>query len=271
MLSTKVAPGTGTQSERQPADPERPDDGDQGQPAGQPNDGDQDAGKPGADAPQQQPGKPDAAADGKEQGSEAADKIDWKARYEDTETKRRDTQSKLDKRANADKEYEQNLRSLDTGWRGWIERNAPEAHAKLVAHEESQGKAREDGRNARSRSDSVILSVYRDGDKAFGDYLTDLADSGATISSQSLERHRETFSKYAGSGAQNGSGDAAAPPKTPSAPAAPPRSPGAGRPQVEPPPVWDGKTFASRKYLTEGLAAGDARGRTPRRPQPAAR
>lgn len=261
MLTTKDAPGTDADAQRQQQDLERPDDDQQREPEGTPADDGQGAGKPAADAPKPAAEKP---ADGKTPAPEAEDTTDWKAKFEDAENKRRDTQSKLDKHANAIKEHEAGLTNLDRAWRGWVERNAPDAYAKLVAHEQSQGKAREDGRTARSRSDSVILGIYREGDKAFGDYLTDLADSGATITPQSLERHRETFKKYAGAGAQNGHSTAPAPAATTTTtPPSPPRNPGAGRPAVEAAPAWDGKTFSSRKYLTEGLEKGDTRGKTP--------
>lgn len=271
MLGTKNAPGTDARSEQEQPDLENPDDGQQGEPEGTPADDGQGERKPAAPAPKQPTsGKPDAApADGKEPAAEATDTTDWKAKYEDTENKRRDTQSKLDKATNGSKEADTKLANLDQGWRGWIERNAPDAFAKLQAFEQKQGETREGERSVRSQSDSVILGVYREGDKAFGDFLTTLAESGARISSQSLDKHRETFDALRGShAAGNGNGEAA---PAPAAKPGPPRVAGAGRPSVEAPPVWDGKTFSSRKFLNEGLAAGDTRGKVPQRRPVAAR
>lgn len=265
MLDTKKAPGTDARSE-QPADPDRPDEIEQdGEPEGTPPDGGQGDGKSGQPAPKEQPGKPDAAAGGKEKAPEATEQ-DWKAKYEDAEQKRRDTQSKLDKAANGSKEHEGALRTLDAGWRGWIERNAPDAYAKLQAFEQKQGETRSGEQSVRAQSDRVINGVYREGEKAFGDYLTDLVDSGARITPQSLERHRATFDKYAGNGHANGNGAAPAAKPAAAAPPGPPRVAGGGRPSVEAPPAWKpGDPINSRKYLTEGLAKGDARGKQSRR------
>lgn len=266
MLNTKDAPGTATAAERQPDGTERPDEGQEREPAGSPNGDDQGAGKPTTDAPKEQPA---AAADGKKaDGAEAEDTPDYKAKYEDTETKRRDIQSKYDKLAkeHGPEATDRKLKQFDEAWRQWIQRNAPDAYEKLSVAERERGQAREGERNARARSDSTILGVYRDGDKAFGDYLTDLADGGATISPQSLERHRETFNKYRSNSNGNGDGKPAAKGDEPPKPA-PPRTPGAGRPAVEAAPAWDGKTWGSRAYLTEGLAKRDAN-KEPRR-QPA--
>lgn len=270
MLNTKTAPGSDTRSERpDPAD-DTPGDEQPGSPAGKPADGGEGDDVQRRDAPKEQPGKPDAAADGKEKTTEVEDTVEaWKARHEDTEAKRRDIQSKYDKLVNehGPEQTKQRLAALDGGWRGWIQRNAPEAYEKLQAHEKQQGQARDGEQATRAASERVILGVYRSGDAEFADYLTDLVESGARITAQSLDRHRETFTKYRGNGHANGSGngagDGAKPPKADTAPAAPPRVPGAGRPNVEAAPAWDGKSWSPRRYMDDGLKAGDARGRLP--------
>ena len=259
MLDKKSAPGTDANAQRSQPDPERPNDAQPTDPAGKEPDAGKDAGSPAGDAPN----GGDTAAAGKAT-TEATDTTDWKAKYDDAETKRRDIQSKHDRLVNGAKEHEQALANLDTGWRRWIEKNAPDAYAKLTEFEQRRGQQREGERAAQGQSAQVILGVYREGDKAFGDYLSAIAEDGAKITPQSLERHRETFESIRGtraaSSSANGNGSGSEQPKPKGdEPPAPPRMAGGGRPAVTAPPAWDGKTFSPRKYLTEGLEKGDAR------------
>lgn len=201
-------------------------------------------------------------ADDSDEG-EADDKIDWKAKHAETEKKRRDFESRATKAETAAREINDYIPKLNKWWEDLIEREAPELYAKVAADKRKQNDGRSTQQAAKGASFQVINSVYRDGDKPFGDYLTTLVeDAGVAITPQSLAKHKRTYDSIKG-GSSNGNGNGAAvPPRAGSAtasgdatPPRPPRVPGGGSAPVTAGdrPWKPGEPFDVRGNLTRGI------------------
>ncbi len=224
-----------------------------------------------APAPAEQPAA-DAPADGQasDQPQETVEEL--RAKFQDTELKRRDTQSRADRAEARVKELEegtgQSLSKLDRDWRAYIERNAPELYEKLTGAERSRDEATTTSAASAASSLAVINRIYRDGDSQFAQFLETLQEDGVKITTQSLSKHRETFNRLRGPASGSGNLNGAPAPVAASATPAPPRIPSGGRPTVEAAPAWKpGEPFKSRDLMTRGLK--EARDR--RAPAPARR
>lgn len=215
----------------------------------------------------------DAAADkGQESKGDQADKgsdqdkpkdekaDDWKAKYDEGEKKRRDFESRAATAENRAKQLEEHAKTLNNWWRGIVQREAPELYEKIVADERKRDEGVSAQRSTRDASYAAINRVYRDGDKAFGDYLTTLVeDADVRISPQNIDKHRRTFESLKG-GHSNGNGNGAdVPPREPATAggrtSTPPRVPAGGRaPSGGDEPVWKpGQPFDVRGNLSAGL------------------
>lgn len=203
-------------------------------------------------------------ADQADEGDEgqADEKVDWKAKHDATEQKRRDMESRASKAETRARELDEYVPKLNSWWKSLIEREAPELHAKILADERKQSEGQSAQRAGKADSYQVINGVYREGDKAFGDYLTTLVeDAGVTINPQSLAKHKRTYDAIKG-GSQNGDGNGAAAPRAGSAtaggnePPRPPRVPGAGRSPTDigERPWKPGEPFDVRGNLSKGMS-----------------
>lgn len=182
---------------------------------------------------------------------------EWRAKYEDTEAKRRDIQSERDQYKNLVAEREQQGQQLDRDWRAWIQRYAPDAYAKLAEYEQGRSGEQTAAKATLADSQGLILAEHRKGNHDFADYLEPIVEGGSRLDSRMIETHRKNFERFRGNGSNNGTSNgngngapAAEPPKTPT----PPRVLGGGAPPVEAPPVWKpGQPLNPRKLIAEGL------------------
>lgn len=195
----------------------------------------------------------DAEAEAQQQDEQPDD---WRAKYEDTEAKRRDLQSARDRATAERDEARGQIQALDSAWRAYIARNAPELAAKMAEAERSTAGDRSSAKSSEAASLAVINGVYREGNREFAQYLEAIVEDGARLTPQSLDRHRATFDRIRGNGAttsNNGNGGTE-PPKSAPKSAAPPRIAGAGSPPAAPPPVWKpGDPMNPKGLIAAGL------------------
>lgn len=181
---------------------------------------------------------------------------DWRAKYDDTEAKRRDIQSERDQYKNLVAEREQQGQQLDREWRAWIQRYAPDAYAKLAEYEQGRSGEQTAAKATLADSQALILAEHRKGNHDFADYLEPIVEGGSRLDSRTIESHRKNFDRFRGSsnGNSNGNGGSTAEVTTTTKSAAPPRVLGGGAPPVEAPPVWKpGQPLNPRKLIAEGL------------------
>lgn len=238
-----------------------------------------------ADQPDQQPADSPAGDDadddqgqnaGADQADQGADQdeddanVDWRTRHAETEAKRRDFESKAARFENENKtlrdqvgNHQRVLEEYGQSWKNYIKQHAPDLYEQMTQAERTTAERGNAESATKGQSYAVINSVYRDGDKAFGDYLTTLVeDAGVRITPQAIVRHRATYDSIKGGGGMNGNGNgngATVPPRasaaTPAGDSRPPRVPAAGRtPTSAAAPVWKpGQPFDVTGNLRKGL------------------